>query len=60
MQIKNIIMLIILTLFSDVSCKSIREAEEINIYHCRGVVDPGTSSYYYYYQIDGDEIKIKK
>ena len=33
MQIKNIIALIILASLPNVSCQSIREAEEINVYH---------------------------
>lgn len=60
MQVKNIIALIILASPPNVSCQSIREAEEINVYHCKGVVDPGTSSYYYFYQINGNAINVKK
>ncbi|MCM0686126.1 hypothetical protein [Akkermansia massiliensis] len=60
MQIKNIIALIILASLPNVSCQSIREAEEINVYHCKGVVDPGISSYYYFYQINGNAINVKK
>lgn len=60
MQIKNIIALIILASLPNVSCQSIREAEEINVYHCKGVVDPGTSSHYYFYQINGNAINVKK
>lgn len=60
MQIKKIAVWVILNPILNVSCISTGGTRDINVYHCRGVVDPGISAYYYYYRINGDEINVKK
>lgn len=59
MQIKKIAVWVILSPILNVSCMNVGGAGDIDVYHCRGVVDPGTSAYYYY-RINGDEINVKK
>lgn len=61
MQIKNIIVLGVLTVFTNMSCQNMKEVEKVDLQHCRGIIDPGrTTEYYYFYRIDEDDVNVTK